>query len=180
MLPEYAFVNFRVISQWHQEQDQEKGRRSDIQALSCVWRAGRKCDHRPLAILFNVDPDTGEIKRGTTNTHWYQLGFSKIFTTKWLSEHGYTDHPDTGKRITGGMVENIREIMDFAEDAHLRLNPHVPLCGWDVALTKDHGMLMLEVNHSCNFFRGTFDKEWYFEFVDDYFRNVEERRQNTK
>ena len=41
-------------------------------------------------------------------------------------------------------------------------------------------MQMLEVNHSCNFFRGTFDKEWYFEFVDDYFRNVEERRQNTK
>lgn len=181
MLPENAPLStFRVISASRgglKSGTRARVVRADVRALSCVWRAGRKgaiTDHS--AILFNVDPDTGEIKRGTTNTHWYQRGASKVLTTPWLSEHGYTDHPDTGKRITGGKVENIRDIMDFAEDAHLRLNPHVPLCGWDVALTRDHGMLLLEVNHSCNFFRGTFDKEWYFEFVDDYFRDVEERR----
>lgn len=182
MLPENAPLStFRVISASRgglKSGTRARVVRGDVRALSCVWRAGRKgaiTDHS--AILFNVDPDTGEIKRGTTNTHWYQRGASKILTTPWLSEHGYTDHPDTGKRITGGRVENIRDIMDFAEDAHLRLNPHVPLCGWDVALTRDHGMLLLEVNHSCNFFRGTFDKQWYFEFVDDYFRNVEARRE---
>ena len=61
-------------------------------------------------------------------------------------------------------------------DAHLRLIPHVPLCGWDVALTANDGMLLLEGNFSCNFFRGDFDQKAYFEFVSDYFVDLERRR----
>lgn len=146
----------------------------DIQALSCVWRAGRtnaKTDHS--AILFNVHPKTGEIKRGTTNVHWYQRGLSKVFTTPWVSEHNYTHHPDNNAKITGNFIPNMKEMMDFVRDAHLRLIPHVPLCGWDVALTKDNGMLLLEGNFSCNFFRGDFDQDSYFEFVRDYFVALE-------
>lgn len=67
----------------------------------------------------------------------------------------------------------MKEMMDFVRDAHLRLIPHVPLCGWDVALTKDNGMLLLEGNFSCNFFRGDFDQDSYFEFVRDYFVALE-------
>lgn len=148
----------------------------DVQALSCVWRAGRakaKTDHS--AILFNVDPKTGVIKRGTTNVHWYQRGFSKIFTTPWTSEQNVTHHPDTGVKITGVQIPEMKKMMDFVRDAHLRLIPHVPLCGWDVAYTPDHGMLLLEGNFSCNFFRGDFDKKAYFEFVSDYFIDLERR-----
>jgi len=142
----------------------------DITALSCVWRAGRSkalTDHS--AIMFNVNPNTGEIKKGTTNAHWYQLGISKIFSTQWLSEHNVTHHPDTGVPITGLVIPNMKEMMDFVREAHLRLIPHVPLCGWDVAFTENHGVLLLEGNLSCNFFRGDFDQENYFKFVKDYF-----------
>ena len=61
------------------------------------------------------------------------------------------------------------EMMDFVRDAHLLLIPHVPLCGWDVALTQNHGMLLLEGNLSCNFFRGDFDQVEYFQFINEYF-----------
>jgi glutathione synthase/RimK-type ligase-like ATP-grasp enzyme len=54
--------------------------------------------------------------------------------------------------------------------------PGVPLAGWDVALT-NKGMVLLEANLSCNFFRGSFDKEAYFSFVDDYFLDLAEKQQ---
>lgn len=41
--------------------------------------------------------------------------------------------------------------------AHYLMLPDVPFVGWDVALT-DKGIYLLEVNLSCNFFRGSFDK----------------------
>ena len=65
-------------------------------------------------------------------------------------------------------------MMNFVRDAHLKLIPHVPLCGWDVALTKNNGMLLLEGNLSCNFFRGMFDKPTYFKFIKEYFVALEE------
>ena len=77
---------------------------------------------------------TGEIKKGTTNAHWYQLGISKMLTTPWVSQHTETHHPDTGAQITGVTIPNITEMMDFVRDAHLRMMPHVPLSGWDVAM----------------------------------------------
>ena len=40
------------------------------------------------------------------------------------------------------------------------------MVGWDVALTKEKGMLMLESNFSCNFFRASFNQEQYFTFVE--------------
>ena len=158
-----------------------KVKMEDIEALSCVWRAGRskaKTDHS--AILFNVNPKTGLIKKGTTNVHWYQRGLSKIFTTPWTSEHNYTKHPDTGVKITGVTVPNMKKMMDFVRDAHLRLIPHVPLCGWDVALTPNNGMLLLEGNFSCNFFRGDFDQESYFKFVNDYFKALDGIKNDSK
>jgi len=153
----------------------------DITALSCVWRAGRSkalTDHS--AIMFNVNPNTGEIKKGTTNAHWYQLGISKIFSTPWLSEHNVTHHPDTGVPITGLVIPNMKEMMDFVREAHLRLIPHVPLCGWDVAFTENHGVLLLEGNLSCNFFRGDFDQENYFKFVKDYFISLNPNAKRLK
>lgn len=182
MLPSNAPLStFRIISSSRGGLKSATAKRGevtidDVEALSCVWRAGRakaKTDHS--AILFNMNPKTGEIKRGTTNVHWYQRGLSKIFTTPYTSEQDVTHHPDSGASITGVQVPNMTEMMDFVRDAHLRLIPHVPLCGWDVALTAEGEMLLLEGNFSCNFFRGDFDQESYFKFVSDYFVNLEER-----
>jgi len=179
MLPPNAPLStFRIITASRgglidlpkQERKHEDVVLDDIIALSCVWRAGRAkaiTDHS--AILFNVNPKTGEIKKGTTNVHWYQLGLSKILTTPWVSHHNETHHPDTGVPITGVTIPNMTEMMDFVRDAHLRMMPHVPLSGWDIAMTENHGMLLLEANLSCNFFRGDFDQTEYFKFIKEYF-----------
>lgn len=143
--------------------------------MSCVFRAGRKgaaTDHQ--SILFDVDMETGEIGRGTTNAHWYQLGLNKIRTTPWLSCHSYTTHPDTGDKLSGKTIPNMGEIVALAKNAHLRLLPDVPMAGWDVALT-NRGILLLEVNLSCNFFRGQFDVPRYLQTVNDFFLDIERR-----
>eukprot|EP00854_Cymbomonas_tetramitiformis_P016120 gene16120-19122_t len=65
-------------------------------------------------------------------------------------------------------------IVELVEDAHNKLAPGVPLIGWDVALTTI-GAVLLEGNFSCNFFRGTFDKNEYFQLVEKYMIEIEQR-----
>lgn len=63
--------------------------------FSTVFRAGLKgaaTDHK--SILFNVNPTTGDVKRGTTNAHWYKLGLHHILSCPWTSEHNFSRHPD--------------------------------------------------------------------------------------
>jgi hypothetical protein len=40
----------------------------------------------------------------------------------------------------------------------------------------DPGMFLLEVNLSCNFFRGTFSKALYFSIMDRYMKELDEIR----
>ena len=49
----------------------------------------------------------------------------------------------------------------------------VPLVGWDIAITKDHGMCLLEANLSCNFFRASFDVAAYGAFVEEVLAYLE-------
>ena len=51
----------------------------------------------------------------------------------------------------------------------MKLCPDVPFVGWDVVLSKDPKLpvCLLEVNLSCNFFRGTFDYKTYLDFIDE-------------
>ena len=51
----------------------------------------------------------------------------------------------------------------------------VPLVGWDVSFTSK-GIFLLEVNLSCNFFKGTFDRKEYINFVDDYWRYLSKEK----
>jgi hypothetical protein len=137
--------------------------------VSHVFRAGRKgaaTDHS--SILFDVSK-TGEILRGTTNEHWYSRG-------RWCSfEHEYSSHPDVPsgtKKTTGSHLPDFDAMLNLVCESHWKMMRDVPLVGWDVAYT-DKGVVFLEVNLSCNFFRGSFDQEWYFKFVDDYFRSLD-------
>jgi len=148
-------------------------KKDDIISMSCVFRAGRagaSTDHS--SILFDVDLRSGEILRGTTNAHWYRLGLKNVLRTPWVSTHDATHHPDCGTKITGEFIPEIDKIKRLVENAHMMLLPDVPLAGWDVALT-NKGMLLLEVNLSCNFFRGTFDIDMYIRFMDDYFLRLD-------
>ena len=91
-----------------------------------------------------------------------------------------THHPDTNVKITGVVIPNMKEMMELVRQAHLKLIPHVPLCGWDVAMTQNHGMLLLEGNLSCNFFRGMFDKPAYFRFMKEYFVALDAHNKSTQ
>jgi len=60
----------------------------------------------------------------------------------------------------------------------MKLCPDVPLVGWDVVLSADEKLpvCLLEVNLSCNFFRGSFDKGLYLDFMQDSFQALHEMR----
>lgn len=127
---------FRVISCSRRAfQESSSGATKDIECLSCVFRAGREgaaTDHD--SILFDVDTETGTIRKGTTNAHWYKLG---TITGAWRSySDEYTHHPDGTEDadipVTGATVPNIRSLLDLVEDSHRKLCPNVPMCGWDV------------------------------------------------
>lgn len=77
--------------------------------------------------------------------------------------------------ITGEVIPDIQGKLALVADAHFKLLPDVPLVGWDVALTSK-GVYLLEVNLSCNFFRGSFSLASYVQFVHDYFVALEEER----
>ncbi|CAN0471824.1 unnamed protein product [Scytosiphon promiscuus] len=77
--------------------------------------------------------------------------------------------------ITGAVVPDMEGKLALVADAHFKLLPDVPLVGWDVALTSK-GVYLLEVNLSCNFFRGSFSLGPYVQFIHDYFVALEEER----
>ena len=184
LLPSNAPLStFRMITQSRASLDLSKAPQpSDITALSCVFRAGRKdaaTDHD--SILFDIDVKTGLIRGGTTNAHWYRLGLTEALPgmCPWRSHHDYTAHPDAeGVEVTGRPVPDITKMMALVEESHLKMCPDVPLAGWDVVLSADSKvpMCLLEVNLSCNFFRGSFDKKVYLDFVDEAFSKFQAAR----
>lgn len=172
LLPKGAPLStFRVITSSRASIDMNKpAERSDIVALSCVFRAGRKgaaTDHD--SILFDVDVKTGLIRGGTTNAHWYRLGLHEALPGRcpWRSSHSYKYHPDGDIPVTGNYVPDISSILALVEQSHFDMCPRVPFAGWDVVLSADPKLpvCLLEVNLSCNFFRGSFDKKVRMCFV---------------
>lgn len=185
LLPENAPLStFRVISSstgglWSADgngraRNSAQIFKSEVRALSCVWRAGRAnatTDHK--CVMFDVDLKSGVIREGVTSSHWYSLGLSKFFFSAWTSPPGTQVHPDTNHQITGQRIEEMPEIIALVEDAHRKMCPGVPMAGWDVAVTPQ-GLMLLETNLSCNFFRASFDEEAYLLFVRQYFEKMEQ------
>ncbi|GAB5362490.1 hypothetical protein AAMO2058_000801400 [Amorphochlora amoebiformis] len=177
LLPKDAPLStFRVLTastpgfQSTNKEEETKTKNPTIKTLTTVFRAGRSgaaTDH--TSILFDVDQCTGEVKTGNVNNHWYCLGPKAIFTTPWTQDVKYLKHPDSNLPVTGMIIGEIEEIRTLAENAHRTLAPGVPLVGWDVAVT-DKGILLLEGNFSCNFFMGTVDYDWYYNFCDEYMK----------
>jgi hypothetical protein len=146
-----------------------------IRAESAVLRLGRmhaQTDHS--SILFDVDIATGIIQGGTTNAHWYQLGLDKVQKTPWLPppkrmrQHIDPPYP----QVLGQQVPNMQEALAIVMKAHYTMMPEVPIVGWDVAFTSK-GIFLLEVNLSCNFFRGSLDVPRYIDFVHRHWLQLE-------
>ncbi len=146
-----------------------------ITPLSGVLRLGREgasTDHS--SVLFDVDINKGTVLAGTSNSHWYKLGLNNIFGCPWLpQDDGFDKHPDVpGKVVSGYNIPNLKKAIEEVCKSHFSLLPDVPMVGWDLAFCDD-GNVLLEVNLSCNFFRGTFDVESYIQFVDGHFADLE-------
>jgi len=172
---------FRVITQSRGAIDITKECKvEDVTALSCVFRAGRKeaeTDHS--AIMFDVDVKTGKVLGGTSSAHWYRLGLFEWLRCQWRStDHAITHHPDGNIPVAGSVVPDIREMLHLVESSHQKLCPDVPLVGWDVVLSADKKLpvCLLEVNLSCNFFRGSFDRKVYLDFLEDMVTKMQSQR----
>lgn len=137
----------------------------DISIVTILWRAAREntiTDHNN--IIFNVEED-GSFGLGVSNQNWYSR---KIFY-----QNTFQKHPDSNKQITGENIgkKYIDEIKELCLKGHKKLLNKIPLVGWDVAITVN-GIMILECNLSCNFFCGEFDKNKYFNFVEEYFKHL--------
>lgn len=155
------------------EDEDERARR--VRSLSAVFRAGRagaSTDHS--SILFDVGTETGVIGQGTTNAHWYQLGLGSHIG-RYRPAPAVVEHPDSHVKMTGQSFDDMAEIKALVQQAHATLLPDVPLCGWDVAMTAEEGRCLLEVNISCNFFNGSFDRVAYFDMMDAYLAALDAR-----
>jgi len=182
LLPENPPLStFRVItcSKAYEHTSRATVSPKDVTALSCVFRAGRKgaaTDHD--SILFDVNVKTGVVQKGTTNAHWYRL-YGGALGCPWRSHHDYTHHPDGDDiPVTGAVVPDLPGMLRLVEDAHYQMCPTVPLAGWDVVLSADPKLpvCLLEVNLSCNFFRGSFDQQVYLDFCQGAFCKLQEQR----
>jgi hypothetical protein len=157
----------------------------DFEVLSCCLRAGRagaSTDHKNAA--FNCDVRTGELLYAKQNQHWYRIGlFKGLLTGPWQDDAPLrTEHPDVPDRTIGACgvrIPDWENIKKTVQTAHSRMMPDVPLVGWDVALT-DKGIMLLEVNLSCNFFLASFDVDDYVRLVGDYFHLLDGERRNGK
>jgi hypothetical protein len=139
-------------------------------AMTFVWRAGRAgkdTDHS--SVLYAVDPDTLKIQDGKMFSNWYQVG--KLFSSNLLSKQQLLEHPDTKLNLSGKVLTCASDAVAICIDAHRRLMPNVPTVGWDVAVAKGHGAVLLEANLSCNFFGGIYDRQKYLRIIDTYFAN---------
>uniref|UniRef100_A0A7S3NHN2 Alpha-L-glutamate ligase-related protein ATP-grasp domain-containing protein n=1 Tax=Aureoumbra lagunensis TaxID=44058 RepID=A0A7S3NHN2_9STRA len=172
LLPNDAPLStFRVMtaSNMYRIGEARKTEKEDVFPLSCVFRAGRagaSTDHS--SILFDVDLKTGTIGRGTTNAQWYQIG--KTLGVPWGPPQPIYYHPDSQTKVSGLKIPDFQKrILDVALHAHKVMLPRVPIAGWDVVLSKSNGPCLLEVNLSCNFFRGSFDESKYYQFIHSYF-----------
>lgn len=152
----------------------------DVQVISGCLRAGLQgasTDHKNAA--FNVDIATGELLGARQNQHWYRVGLFRGVTGPWQDLSAPRDtHPDVpGRKIgmCGVKIPDWEAIKKVVVDGHARMMPDVPLVGWDVALTHK-GIMLLEVNLSCNFFLASFDVEKYVNFVGDYFSLLDRER----
>ena len=77
------------------------------------------------------------------------------------------------------IIPGMQMALDIVIASHYKLMKDVPIVGWDVTFTP-HGIFLLEVNLSCNFFRGSFDYPEYIAFVDAYWEQLDRLEQAKK
>ncbi len=147
----------------------------DYKSLSAVLRAGfsnEKTDHK--SILFNINLKTGVIEYGKKNDNWYKIGFKNLCNSNNILKNIYfKKHTETNKLVTTKEIPDFLKITNICEQVHKKLLPDIPIAGWDIALTEEIGICLVEVNLSCNLFCAEFDKKFYNKFLYNWFTNLD-------
>jgi hypothetical protein len=106
LLPASApLSNFRVMSTSRLGIDKADRESDAIEAISCVFRAGRagaSTDHS--SVLFDMDFKTGKVRRSRNNMQWYTIGPQHMWPwgdVQWAPPPDVTTHPDTGNAVSG-------------------------------------------------------------------------------
>ena len=71
--------------------------------------------------------------------------------------------------MTDRQIPQFNKIKKMCIDAHSKLLNDVPIVGWDIGLTKEHGNVLLEINISCNLFCAKYNKSNYYDFLKSYY-----------
>ena len=64
--------------------------------------------------------------------------------------HHYAHHPDTGKPIKGFKIPNWNQIVETCKEASQNI-PNIHFAGWDLCVTKDGQIEIIEGNHAPDF-----------------------------
>ena len=147
--------------------------------LSACLRAGltkQKTDH--TSILFNINIENGKIGKGTMNEEWYGKNtsfddsdfVSNIALLKFDQNirDKLTYHPEKGVNIDR-KIPKFDKIKKICTNAHLKLLNDIPIVGWDIGLTKEEDIVILEINISCNLFCANYNKQNYYKFLKTYY-----------
>lgn len=85
-------------------------------------------------IFATVDVDTGIVKTEGVNSYGDR----------------FILHPGSGKQIVGFQIPKWTEIISVCKDAAQNI-PEAKIVGWDVAITKDYSIVIIEGNHMPDF-----------------------------
>ena len=116
-----------------------------------------RSDHR--RVLFGLDPPRTQ-KFDILVTLFFHTDTTSFDPLKKSFDRTLV-HPDGDIPVAGNVVPELSQMKRIVQEAHGTLCPHVPFCGWDIVLCTNTTtpICLLEVNLSCNFFRGTFDSQ---------------------
>ena len=118
---------------------------------SCVFRIGlnnEDTDHN--SVMYQINLKENKINKHITNNKWYNKKHINI----------------KKKNLKNINLKFLNEAYKLCLRAHKKLMNNIPILGWDVAYTQEYGLVLVEVNISCNFFCGKFDKKQYFKYIN--------------
>lgn len=114
------------------------------------------------SILFSININNGVLETGCINKEWYNKYYNNTHII-------YNKHPQHTKKITGLTIPDFNKIKNICINAHSTLLDEIPIAGWDVALTNEYDICLLEVNLSCNLFCANYNKLDYHNFLKSYY-----------
>ena len=106
------------------------------------------------------------------NTQFENSGFKTTISSSTFDQtirDNLTYHPEKGVIVYDRKIPNFNKIKKLCIDTHSKLLNDIPIVGWDIGLTTEKGIVILEINISCNLFCANYNKHNYYKFLKTYY-----------